>query len=1182
MYFRKLELLGFKSFPERKEFIFEPGITAIVGPNGCGKTNIADGIRWVLGEQSAHTLRGSRMEDVIFNGSKVRKPLEMAEVSLTLLNPEKILPIEYSELTITRRLFRSGESEFYINKVPCRLKDISELIMDTGIGTEAYSVIEQGKVDLILSSRPEDRRSIFEEAAGIMRYKTRKKEALRKLESTEQNLLRVSDIIHEVEHQMNSLKRQVSKARRYQKRREELKELEIKLASSQFHSLRKNLELSAKGTKEFEEGVAKVKSKVEQGERRIEHLRAELLNMEGEAAEAQSKILDLTSSTHRTENKVALFQERLTELSRGRKRDEEELEKLAIRESKIDKDIKTIGERIEELAKGREDKEEKTKQNEQLLEEISQALKQRRRNIERDKEKAFDLLSEETKLKNGIGSLKAEKEALLARRRRLEVELSKTKGEREELKSKLHQSLAHLEEMRESILGLKKEQKNIESKTALLGSELSELKNCMTSKREDLSSKGASLKVLKEMKESYEGYQEGVRAVMHGGLSGICGVVADLIELPTELERAIEVALGERAQDVIVETFEQAKGALDYLKSKGKGRATFLPLDTIKSEKGADKEGLKEAIGIASKMVNFDPKYQKAFSYLLGRTVVTRDLDSAIRIVRHRSTRVVTLDGELIEPEGPIRGGRLSSERRHGLLRREAKLKELKEEICNIEAKLSKMDSHKEEIGDELSLSNNELGKIRENLKRQEISLSGEESKCGHLKEEDGRLEDEASLLTKETEGVDEEREGIESEMEELCEKLAKLEERKGRLQDGISSSQHFIETEGKRRERLLHELTDLRVDFTSLLEKERGIKEKLSILKGSKLEYAKTRSERIAQIKEGEERKGQFESTIKETRLELEELLKEKSTFQGKAEELERNKEELRKKIEEVERKVEKGREGLDEEQKSLGKLQLSNAQLEMEITTIKDRVSTNYQVSLSDLPMEEVDQELISQEVAKLRAKLDSIGSVNLAALEQYEELEERHTFLSQQRDDLLKAKESLQQVIGKINLTTRSLFMKTLMKVRENFDEIFKFLFGGGKADLVLVDESDVLESGIDIVVSPPGKRLQTISLLSGGERALTAIALLFAILKVKPSPFCILDEIDAPLDDSNIDRFIKLLKKFVKQSQFIIITHNKNTISIADAMYGVTMEESGVSKLVSVRFAESKEPTTSPAS
>ena len=1195
MYFKKLEAFGFKSFPEKTEFIFEPGITAIVGPNGCGKTNVADAVRWVLGEQSALALRGSRMEDVIFNGSAGRKPLGIAEVSLTLSNPENFLPLEYSEVTITRRILRSGESQYFINRTPCRLRDINELFMDTGIGMEAYSFIEQGKVDLVLSSRPNDRRYLFEEVAGITKYKERKKVALRKLEATEQNLIRVGDIVGEIRRQVGSLKRQVRKAERYQETFGSLKELEVQLALCQWGRLGEEEKLSSREAGRIKDEREELSARLSEGDSRLEESRVRLLDLERILSERQEKSKELTARINQTESEVLLLRERREGLFRDKKRVGGELKDLEGRLSRLEKEIGEAEVGLAKLSREREEREERVKAEEKSLHELSRRMEAEEKEIEESKVTVVELIGQEADVRNDLAGLKVTLENLSARRRRLKVEKERGEAEKGRIEERAKELAESLEKKKTLLKEAERKEEKLGAQLSTFHFQLSTFREKLSSQRDELVSSSSRLDFLKDLKRRYEGYEAGVKAMLRSQerFPGICGTVADLIDFPAQLELALEAALGESVQSIIIKTAQAAEESITYLRQEKRGRATFLPLDALRGYESFDLEAIltrEGVMGLAFNLVRFDSLYREVFSCLLGRTVVVEDLGRAKEIVRSLrgpslgrpgnfslELDLVTLKGEFIGRGGAISGG--SKVKGGGLLRRDREIKELKEKTESLKKAISAMESEEKLKTEELGKLSGELDLLREKRRQQEIEKAGLENDYSSVEEERIRKEREIFLLQGEL-GEIEDNQGMAKKKEEsLNKKLEEWGERSRAAQDKTIRLQQSIEEKESGREKISRELTRWRVELASWEEKERSEGNNLNRLKESHKEYLDVRRSRLAESKEADRRRVEIDREEEEKEKALKGLFEERDLLEGELAGDEAQRQRILSAVNEMEKELKERRVRWGELQDKIHRLDLHKAQLEMQMEGIKKRLLSAYQVSIDELfrerEVEEIDEEAADREIAELKAKLEAMGPVNLVAIEENKKLEERGNFFTEQQEDLIQAQESLRKVLARINRTTRSLFLETFEQVGKHFHELFRTLFGGGKANLVLLDESDILESGIDIIAQPPGRRLQGISLLSGGEKALTAIALLFALFKVKPSPFCLLDEIDAPLDESNIDRFSGLLREFTSLSQFIIITHNKRTIALADVIYGVTMEEAGVSKLVSVRFREGGE-------
>lgn len=1191
MHLKKIEMCGFKSFSKKTNFVFEPGVTAIVGPNGCGKTNVVDAIRWVLGEQSAYALRSTHMGDVIFNGTDNHKPLGMAEVSLILDNEDNSLPIEYSEIMVTRRLFRSGESQYFINKSPCRLRDINELFMDTGIGTSAYSLLEQGKVDLILSSKPEDRRFLFEEAAGITKYKNRRKEALRKLESTEQNLLRVSDIIAEVKRRIGSLQRQVGKAKRYQKLSEQLKELEISFALSEYKVLAENRGKFETELNEMRSKVSGLSAGVRESELLEADVREFLTRAEEESNEIWEGIRGAGENIIQSENGIILYRDRIESLNLRRKNAAEEIEILENKSTSVLDELSVIEKGKEDTCKKRVSEDEKFTQSEKRLEEIAAEVKLKEKEVAIVKEEIVGFASLEAKRKSQIASFEAVDKSYDVRESRLNSEKLKDSGKKTECEKELGRITADWEGKRTEIS--KKEESLGQAETGISGLKVSieKLRENIFSWKNDLNSMKSSLKLLEEMKSNYEGYKRGVKTVMSNKsfLPGICGIAADLVSVPGNLEAAVESALGEKSQFVVVEKREQIKEIVSFLKKGGGGRATFLAIDAGSRAFKEEASGIMShsgVIGIASSKINVKPKYVNVCELLLGRTIIVDKFETALSIFEKMPPgwKAVTLEGEIVNTSGFITGGSVLA-RRTGLIGRNERIRKAKEAVEKLMSEMEGMVREESKLSAELERAAREEGVLRNEFNADREKFAGMENGRIRMHDELERLEKNISLIGDEISSVRKDRERLKGEFQEISAELDAVMGKKENCSSRMHSIRQNIEALTGERDGILKELTETRILLASLKEKEESLKEAFSLRERARAEYEEEIVKRKKETCTAEEEVNEFEKKIVKLEDDLKGFAEGRKQFEEKKLKAEEKKKEMAGRIEEMESSLRANRNVLRTEEEKMHQVDVRLTQARMQTDSLIEKISSRYRIDIVQAAKEreekEVDTQIMSEEIVRLRTKFEGMGPVNLVAIEEHKELEERYNFLSEQHDDLSSARESLKKAIARINQTTRSMFMETFRKINQHFGEIFQNLFEGGRAELVLVDEKNVLETGIEIIARPPGKKLQSISLLSGGERAMTAIALLFALMKVKPCPFCVLDEIDAPLDESNIGRFTRLIRESSGGLQFIIVTHNKVTIAISDIVHGVTMEERGVSKQVSVRFSE-KESGVSVAS
>jgi len=1194
MYFKSIELFGFKSFADKTRLDFEPGITAIVGPNGCGKSNISDSIKWVLGEQSVKALRGGKMEDVIFNGTDAKEPVSFAEVSLTLSNQDRLLPIEYDEVTVTRRLYRSGESEYLLNKTPVRLKDINELFMGTGIGTSAYSLIEQGRIDQVLSSKPEERREVFEEASGITKYKSKKREAMRKLEETEQNLVRINDIILEVKRQINSIERQAKKAERYKERYEELKSIELKLSRIELEILKTknvNSETGMDELKERESGFSEELNKISQG---LAVLNRDRSQIESKRVDLKSRVIELNSEISKSTDKASMNKERIEELSSRRMSLEEEIKKASDILASQEKEISSLREKVSVLEKEDNERLSKVTAKEKRFEEISNAIKTGEITLSTSRANILDIASRQAKLRNQVAKLSTTISSHDARLKRLKSEKSAILEEKNNLQLKLGEVSAEALAIEKEAIELKSERDSVSGLILDMRARIDSIIEESKRIERDLASNKSRLELLEEARLRYEGFSSGVKAIL-GSKSRIQGVrdcLANLLTVKRGYEAAIETAISEYLQSIVVDSMESADLAIQYLKENSCGKASFIypgHFDSCSVGEGfkpspTEIENDNRILGRASDFVNTEDAYKSTLRHILNNVFIVNNLDDARSICRERfqtvpynkGCRFVTLSGESIEG-GFITGGS-SAKGELGLVNRDARISEIREAISGMEERFKKIEEEKAVKEKEESELKARLESLTGVISEKDILFANASSARANIEENIKGVEDEISLVNLETDEVDSEMLILKKEEGSSIKTLTQLEAEAKANEERVQTSEKTIIECAKEKEQLLVEIAEARTELGSLESKKEGLSSTLTILESS-LADAKNNVESRRQEIEGAIVK------IKELKQEIEELEKNMTLFSeegsGKNKELaevERVYSEITEKASSLETRFREIEKEANDIRSKMHSVDLQKAEVNYGIENLTQRIRDVYKTELAEFQLAEdwqsVDKGGLKTNVDAMREQLDSMGAVNLVAIEENKELQDRFIFLTTQRDDLLKAKESLMDAIVKINKTTKELFIETFKSIQVEFRNFFKMLFGGGDGELILLDEGNVLECGIEIVARPPGKRLQNVSLLSGGERALTAVALIFAIFKVKPSPFCVLDEIDAPLDESNVDRFSRSLDIFTNTSQFIVITHNKKTIDKADVMYGITMQESGISKVVSVKFSDAK--------
>ncbi len=1171
MKIKRIDILGFKSFVDKVSLDFQAGITAVLGPNGCGKSNIVDAIRWAMGEQNAKNLRGRSMEDVIFGGSESRRPLGMAEVSMTFSNEDGRAPAayrEFSEIMITRRLYRNGDSEYLINKTPCRLLDIAELFMDTGIGARAYSIIEQGKIGMILNSKPEERRYLIEEAAGVTKYKSRKKSALRKIEATRQNLLRLGDIVSEVRRQLGSLKRQAQKAERFRECREELRTLETRFARERYGELQ--AELNANGAEETAQTqrLEGASAQLAQAGLVLEELRLRQVTAEREVAGGQEKLFHLTGEIQRVEGQIGFGVKEQESLQRQQQRLVDEAAEVARRLDEAAQEEEGLRLSGTSLGSDLEAERQRLAADEAELAELAEAEGETASRLEESRRRLFALLTELSRLGNQHED---------ARRRLLSLEERAARNRKEAVGLREHQEQAQelmgelelvLRGFRERKTALVEEQAETQERLRTLRRQIEENEATLLVRREELGRSRSRLESLQELERNLEGYGGGVKNLLRDPelAKQFLGLAADLMDVPAAWEAAVEAVLGERLQALQVAAAEPARRGLDLLRRRG-GRGTFLlPLAAP-----AAPPPFSAGQPLAD-LVRPRPEAEGAVAALLAGVYLVEELPPFFETPLPAGLLLVNGAGETLSWRGELSGGR-GEGGDSGLLHKKREIKELTGLVAVQGAQVEELQRQRLQLRDDLQQAEESLREIGAALHRKELKLFDNEKDLSRLRQEAERFSERLEVLSMEEDQLHEERGQLEDQLQETASGCSAKEEEKSALEETVALLQEELQVRRRAQESVRDRVTALKVRVASLREREEGSRRQLERL-------AKLRQELSGQthlLASRREDAGQEEQRLRQQaeRLEVEMGLllrkrdEEQARFQQVRDRFDAGSEELAAQEETI--KVLRQR--LQQARDGLGVLQLKIRELELEAEHLRQAILDRYRLDLAEAPSPEestLDQDQGRRRMEELRDIIEGIGEVNLTAIEEYRELEERSSFLTTQQDDLRKSLEGLQTAIAKINRTTRKRFRETFDQVNAKFQEVFPRLFRGGKAELQLTDSEDLLETGIEIVVQPPGKRLQSVNLLSGGEKALTAVALIFAIFLIKPSPFCLLDEVDAPLDDANIGRFSDMVREMSAISQFIIITHSKRTMEVADTLYGVTMEEPGVSKLVSVRI------------
>ncbi|MDO4305702.1 MAG: chromosome segregation protein SMC [Eubacteriales bacterium] len=1183
MYLKNIEVYGFKSFAQKINFEFHNGITGIVGPNGSGKSNVGDAVRWVLGEQSAKQLRGGNMQDVIFSGTETRKPLSFASVAITLDNCDHKLPVDYNEVTVTRRLYRSGESEYLINGSACRLKDINEMFYDTGIGKEGYSIIGQGQIDKILSGKPEERRELFDEAAGIVKFKRRKNTTIKKLEEERQNLVRVTDILSELTKQLGPLEKQSEAAKIYLAKRDVLRELDVNLflvdheyTGKILAELEEKNRVSQEELQETQEAFEKTKEEYEKLEEELDELGRKIDTLR---EEAQQNALQ----SQQYEGQISVLEE---QISSGQQSDQHYRSRMSAIEEELEKRVKSredLEQEKSELRASMKEIRRKLKTEEEHLETILAGVEECSRSVESGKNEIIELLNSRATTKGKAQRFDAMMEQMDIRKAEISQRILHLKTEEEELKSARAKAQTEYESISSMIRSMNDECVRLDGEVQKLQAELKKQNAQMEIGQTAYHREESRLESLKNITERYDGYGNSIRRVMEQKerVPGIRGVVADLIQVNKDYEIAIETALGGSIQNIVTDNEQTAKQMIEFLKKNRFGRATFLPLSSV-SARGdfQQREVLREngVIGVASELVSSAPEYAGLVKYLLGRVLVVDHIDHAISIARkyRHSLRMVTIEGESFSPGGSMTGGAFKNNsnllgRRREIEELEHSVKALKKDMDEMQKSINDNRSRRNVIRDAIAEFQEKLRKqyvaqntVKLNLeqfdeKEKEIQNSYAQIQRDRteLKHQVDELQEDNSYIAKELEESQRDEEELKTFIAAKQEELDELrleEAAKQKELEAIRLEEAALEQKGNFGQENLDRLVS---EMVSLEEEKESIHEML--LQGNE-EMCK-RQQAISELKNAiilcREKQEKDTALMEKWQAQKEERNVRHKAFFEKRDELSGHISLLDKECYRLKSQIEK----LEDQRES----QINYLWEEYEITP-----NSAQQYRKEELH----DRQSMKKEIAVIKEEIRKLGSVNVNAIEDYKNLLERHTFLSGQYNDLVKAEETLESIIQELDEGMRRQFTEKFKDIQREFDKAFKELFGGGKGTLELADDEDVLEAGIRIISQPPGKKLQNMMQLSGGEKALTAIALLFAIQNLKPSPFCLLDEIEAALDDSNVGRFAGYLQKLTENTQFIIITHRRGTMNAADRLYGITMQEKGVSTLVSVDLVENQ--------
>lgn len=1184
MFLKSLEIRGFKSFADKTELRFKGGITAVVGPNGSGKSNVSDSVRWVLGEQSVKNLRGGKMEDVIFSGTQFRKPLGLAQVSLTLDNLDGTLSTDYNEVTVTRRIFRSGETEYLINNQKCRLKDITELFMDTGIGKEGYSIIGQGKIDAILSGKPEDRRALLEEAAGIVKYKARKEEAEKRLDNTDSNLVRIRDIIATYEERLEPLKVEKEKAEKYKFLAEELKVKEVSILVNNIDKISKDIDILSNEIEKREKSIEEKREKFKIHKSILDELQDKIENIENKSKLEKDEYYTKKEEYTNHIRDIDLFKERINNFKSLIEKEENEIKLLKENLEKVNLEKRNLEEKLNERSKENSEKALEIKSVESLIDEISIKINKIEKELSILKNNEFEIISKNSDITNKIQSLEKEiKEKSYTQENldksivTLEGNLSINIGTIEEVKATLINAKDNILKLEEEIILVKRELTKTHS---LLNSQDNKIK--ILAKK--INESEATHNTLENLEKHYEGYNRTVKNLMEhvakGKVFGVkdIKVLGEVFEVEKKYEVAIEIALGGAISNVITISDIDAKNLISYLKSKGLGRATFLPLNIIKGKKLEVPNEIKSAkgyIGVASDIIKYDMKYKGIIDYNLGRTIIAENMDYAINIskIAKHNYKIVTLTGEVINPGGALTGGSIQGKSAN-LLGRKREIEELAENIINLKDEYNNEVSKFNDIKVKIKSLDEEILNKREEVHSKNIELTVLEGEMKNLLSDKDKLNKNIESSKKQKDKNNNIINLLTEKLKSKKDELDKLDVKSFERKEKVKLIEEELFNNNNERDSLKEKLVNLKVNNATLEEslqnqksqisfKNLEIKEKENKIANLQIEISNKYSSITALSENVKSKEGILEEIEKRV-LELENSFREDEIIKAELKESYKAKESVTSEEIEV----------IRIEENELNKKSIQYAKIESEQEAFYNRLNSELNLTLAEakeiaVKIENINK--IKDEILILKSKIASLGTVNLSAIVEYDEVCEKYEFMSSQELDLQKAKEELMEVINEMTIQMQELFKENFKVLNENFGETFRELFKGGHAELILGGE-DILNSNIIINVEPPGKKLQNINLMSGGEKVLSAIALLFAILKMKPTPFCILDEIEAALDDANVYRYAEFLKAFAKNIQFIVITHRKGTMEASDVMYGITMEEKGISKVVSVDLSK----------
>ncbi len=1179
MYLKGIEINGFKSFADKIDLEFGQGITAIVGPNGSGKSNVSDAIRWVLGEQSVKSLRGSRMEDIIFAGTQKRSPMGFAQVSITFDNKDGMFNSDAEEIKVTRKLHRSGDSEYRINNAPCRLRDIHELFMDTGLGREGYSVIGQGKIDQILSSKAEERRHIFEEASGITKYKYRKAEAEKKLLAADDNLLRIKDLITALADQVTPLETQSKKARKYLDLREQLKGLDINIS---IRNIDKQRETLAEGQRNFKiafDHLNREKEKLASIENGIDAKTTELSQLNEHINSVREKAFAMEKDSGSLESRIEILKNDCKNNEVNIERWIAEKNSLEERAAQCDARIAELKESITAADTGRENTRQKADELEKSLAEADRQIADRLAETEDMKSEIVSLLGEISSVKAKSSSMDVLLKNFDERHDSLKTDLESKRTKSGEIKANLEKLRKADEDNRTAKKKCTDDMEKLKTEYFAVAAKLDASKRAQNELVTVLNEKRSRMNVLRDLEKGYEGYAKSVKSILNRGMSGVHGVVSKLLTVDDKYMTAVEIALGGALQNIVVENEGVAKECIAYLKANKVGRATFLPLTSVRGEvmKNPPK-GERGFVGVASELIFCDSRYDGIFKSLLGRTVIADNIDNATDMARRNGfkLRIVTLDGQLLNPGGSMTGGSIG--KNQSLLSRARDIELMSAEVEKMQKQADRTD---DEIAD-YKAQINDMADRKQKIEDAMRDCEHEQVRLQLLNASDERLlaetERSIELLTNERGDIVSEMADIDKQKAVFKDEIVSREEKIKEIRSQLEKLESNGESLAEEREKLAAQITETKIALASSDNELRMIREKIDSSAADKENYLKEHAAKLEDIENAKKSNDSIHEEIESLGEKIKEAKSGTEDLHRRVDEGQKSYDDGSRRLKEMQQELKSQNAVIYDLQQETVRLESKNAKIESDTEAVIAKLWDDYELTYNTaLEFKKTDFNMTEaqREAASLRSQIKALGNINIDSIEQYKEVKERFDYLTEQKKDLDETKEKLEQIIREMQTVMVKQFNESFDIIKRKFNETFAALFGGGVGSLSLSEPDNVLESGIEIEVQPPGKKLQNMMALSGGERALSAIALLFSVLEVRPTPFCILDEVEAALDDNNVYRFADYIRKYSKKTQFIVVTHRRGTMEAADIMYGVTMQEKGISKLLKLKFEDLEE-------